>query len=160
MTVWEGGRTKITTFLRPGASQWGIYYQRMPGQLSPTCSNLLKLPNGELLVAVDHNQLRTMSSETVDLIDLSHPPLSWAVPPEAPLIALCKCGLQIARLAAATGARTRVQGYARPTHCLCGHSGYIFYFTSFHILSFCFLIYLSLSYFIFAKLLSLSSLFL
>ena len=42
----------------------------------------LKLPNGELLVAVNHNQLRTMASETVNPIDWSHPPPSWAVPPE------------------------------------------------------------------------------
>ena len=39
-------------------------------------------PNGELLVAVNHNQLRTMASETVDPIDWLHPPPSWAVPPE------------------------------------------------------------------------------
>ena len=44
--------------------------------------------------------------------------------PWVPRIARCKRGLQIARLAAATGARTRVHGNARPTHCLCGHSGY------------------------------------
>ena len=36
----------------------------MLGQLSTTCSNVLKQPNGELLVAVNHNQLRTMASET------------------------------------------------------------------------------------------------
>ena len=36
----------------------------------------------ELLVAVYHNQLRTMASETVDLIDWSHRPHAWAVPPE------------------------------------------------------------------------------
>ena len=36
----------------------------------------------ELLVAVYHNELRTMASETVDLIDWSHPPPAWAVPPE------------------------------------------------------------------------------
>ena len=29
---------------------------------------LLKLPNGELLVEVDHNKLRTMASEMVDPI--------------------------------------------------------------------------------------------
>ena len=46
---------------------------------------LLKQPNGGLLVAVDHNQLRTMASDTVDPIDWSHPPPSWAVP----LIASC-----------------------------------------------------------------------
>ena len=36
----------------------------------------------ELLVAVDPNLLRTMASETVDPIDWSHSPPSWAVPPE------------------------------------------------------------------------------
>ena len=41
--------------------------------ISTTSSNLLKQPNVELLVAVDHNQLRTMASETVDLIVWSHP---------------------------------------------------------------------------------------
>ena len=46
----------------------------MWGQLSTTCSNVLKQPNGELPVAVNHNQLRTMPSETVDPIDWSHLP--------------------------------------------------------------------------------------
>ena len=36
----------------------------------------------ELLVVVDHNKLRAMTSETVDPIGWSHPPPSWAVPPE------------------------------------------------------------------------------
>ena len=49
------------------------------GQLSATCSNLLKQPKGELRAAVDHNQLRTMAPETVDPIDWSYPPPSWAV---------------------------------------------------------------------------------
>ena len=35
---------------------------------------ITEVPNGELLVAVDHNQLRTLASETVDPIDCSHPP--------------------------------------------------------------------------------------
>ena len=68
--------------LWPGASQWKIYYHRMWGQLSTTCSNLLNQPNGELIVAVDQNQLWTMASETVDPIDWSHPPPLWAVSPE------------------------------------------------------------------------------
>ena len=38
--------------------------------------------NGQLLVAVNHNKLRTMASEMVDPIDWSHPPTWWAVPPE------------------------------------------------------------------------------
>ena len=50
--------------------------------------------------------------------------------PGAPRIARCKRGLQIAKLAAATGARTHVHGYARTTHCLCGHSGYEDIFTN------------------------------
>ena len=41
-----------------------------------------------------------------------------------PRIARCTCGLQIARLGEATGVRSPVLGYARPTHCLCCHSGY------------------------------------
>ena len=59
-----------------------IYYHRMWDQLSTTCSNELKQPNGELLAAVNPNQLLAMASETVDPIDWSHPPPSWAVPPE------------------------------------------------------------------------------
>ena len=71
---------KKCSLLWPGASQWRIYYHRMWGQLWTTCSNVLKQPNGELLVAVNHNQQRTMASETVDPIDWSHSPPSWAVP--------------------------------------------------------------------------------
>ena len=62
--------------------QWRIYYHRMWGQISNTCSNLLKQPNRELLDAVNHKQLQTMASETLDPIDWSHPPPSWAVAPE------------------------------------------------------------------------------
>ena len=62
--------------------QLRIYYSKMQDQLSTTCSNILKQHNWELLVAVDDNQLRTMASETVDPINWSHPPPSWAVPPE------------------------------------------------------------------------------
>ena len=69
------------SLLWPGASHWRICYHRMWVQLSTTRSNVLKQPNGELQVAVNHNQLRTMASETVDPIDWSHPPPSWEVPP-------------------------------------------------------------------------------
>ena len=65
----------------------------MWGQLSTTGSNLLKQPNGELLVAVNHNQLRTMVSETVDPIDWSHPPPSWAVPIERHVHSINQCDL-------------------------------------------------------------------
>ena len=40
----------------------------------------------EFLVEVNHNQLRTMASEMVDPIYWSHPPPSWAVPPELHVI--------------------------------------------------------------------------
>ena len=65
----------------------------MWGKLSTTCSNVLKQPNGEILVAVNHNQLRTMASETVDPIDWSHPPPSWAVLPERHVHSINRCNL-------------------------------------------------------------------
>ena len=77
----------------PGASQWRIYYHRMWGQLSTTCSNVLKQPNLELLGAVNHNQLWTMVSETVGPIDWLHPPPSWAVPPECLVHSINQCNL-------------------------------------------------------------------
>ena len=82
---------KRESLLWAGASQWRIYCHRMWGQLSTTCSNLLKYPNGELLVAVDHNQLWTMASEKVDSIDWSHPPPSWAVPPDHLVHSINRC---------------------------------------------------------------------
>ena len=62
-------------------------------QLSTTCSNVLKQPTGELLVAVNHNQLRTMASETVDPIDWSQPPPSRAVHPERRVHSINQCNL-------------------------------------------------------------------
>ena len=76
------------------------------GQLSTTCSNVLKRPNGELLVAVNHNQLRTMVSETVDLIDWSHPPLYTGQYPLSSTYCTEQCGLQITRLATLSEPRT------------------------------------------------------
>ena len=57
------------------------------------CSNVLKQPNGELLVAVNHNQLRTMASEAVDPIVWTHPPPSWAVPPERHVQSINQCNI-------------------------------------------------------------------
>ena len=101
-----------------------VYYHRMWVQLSTTCSNLL---NGELLVAVDHNQLRIMASETVDPIDWSHPLVPLPYTGQYPLSSACytvQCGLQITRLTALTEMQTCDLGNARPMHCLCSHSGY------------------------------------
>ena len=67
----------------------------MWGQLSTTCSNTLKRHNGDLLVAVNHNQLRTLASETVDTIDWSPPPpTSWAVPPDRLVHCTNQCNLR------------------------------------------------------------------
>ena len=89
------GKGKV--FFWPGASQWRIYYHRMWVQLLTTCSNVLKQPNGELLVAINHNQLRTMASETVDPIDWSQSPPSWAVPPERHVHSINQCNLSVTR---------------------------------------------------------------
>ena len=67
----------------------------MWGQLSTTCSNVLKQPNWKLLVAVNHNQLQTMASETVDPIDWSHHPPLWAVPPERIVHSINQCNRSI-----------------------------------------------------------------
>ena len=74
------------------------------------------MPSEKLLVAVDHNQLWTMASETVDPIDWSHPTLMGSTP-WAPRIAWCKCRLQIARLAAAIGAQTLHLPMGMPDQC-------------------------------------------
>ena len=47
-------------------------------------SNILKQPNGELLVAVNHNHLRRVESETVDPIDSSYPPTLMGSTPWGP----------------------------------------------------------------------------
>ena len=70
----------------PGASQWSIYYHRMWVQLSTICSNVLKQPDGELLVAVNHNQLRTMAIEMVDYLTGRNPHLRRQYPMSATCI--------------------------------------------------------------------------
>ena len=57
-----------------------VFYGQKPPigeSTTPECEvnyQLLAVIYGELLVAVDHNQLRTMASEMVHPIDRSHPP--------------------------------------------------------------------------------------
>ena len=62
-------------------------------QLSTAWSNVLVQPTGELLVAVNHNQLWTMASETVDPIDWWHPTPSLAVPTEPLVHSINQCNL-------------------------------------------------------------------
>ena len=51
------------------------------------------LPNWQLLVAVDHNQVRKMAAETVDPIVWLHLPPSWAAPPERLVHSINRCSL-------------------------------------------------------------------
>ena len=77
---------------------------------------LLKQPNGQLLVAVDHYELSTMASVSVKLIFTGrYPHHLQGSAPQAPL-ALCKCALQIG------GIRSRGLQNTSPPHCLCGYS--------------------------------------
>ena len=108
--------TKVFESLLSLFSQWRIYYHRMWGQLSTTCSKILKQPNGELLVAVGHNHIHTMASETVYPIDWSHSPPLWAVPPEPSCIV--KSSATSAGIEVATGACEATTGPMRPMRVL------------------------------------------
>ena len=79
------GKVKVKSSISSSLPVENLLPQNM-GSIVNYCSNVLKQPNGELLVAVNHNQLRTMASETVDPIDWSHSPPSWAVPLSATCI--------------------------------------------------------------------------
>ena len=65
-----------------------------------------------------------MASETVDPIDWSHPPPYTGQYPLSSTYCTVQFGMQITRLTALTVMRTCDLRNARPTHCLCGHSGY------------------------------------
>ena len=65
-----------------------------------------------------------MASKTVDPIDWSHPPPYTGQYPLSYTYCTVQCGLQITRLTALTEIRTCALRNAKPTHCLCGHSGY------------------------------------
>ena len=53
-------------------------------------------------LTVDHNQLRTMASETVDPIDWLHPPPTWAVPPVHLVHSINRCSSATAGIERAT----------------------------------------------------------
>ena len=69
----------------PGVPQKRIYYHCSWGPLSTTCSNATEVSHWVTsIVAVDHNQLRTLASET-DRIDGSLSPTFMVITPLAPL---------------------------------------------------------------------------
>ena len=114
---------KRQSLLWPGDFQWRIYYHRMWSQLSTIlavtyCVAQWGTPSCSRPQPATYDGVRDGRSNW-----LVEPPTLMASTPWAPRIARCKRGRQIARLAAATGALKRVYGYARPTHCLCGHPG-------------------------------------
>ena len=109
-------RGKKDSLLWQGASQWRIYNHRMWGQLSTAYSNVLKQPNGELLIAVNHNQLRKMASETVDPIDWSHPRPHGQYPPELLVHIIHQCNLSENRMCNRS-MRGNHLAYAA-THCI------------------------------------------
>ena len=76
------------------------------GSIINQLQQLQKQPNGELQVAVNHNQLRTMASETVDPINWSNPPPYTGQYPLSSTYCTLQCGLQITRLAALSQPRT------------------------------------------------------
>ena len=65
-----------------------------------------------------------MASETVDPIDWSHPPPCTGQHPLSSTYCTVQCELQITKLTALIEMRTCDLRSARPTHCLCGYSGY------------------------------------
>ena len=67
------------------------------GSIINYLQNCTEAAQWELLVAVNHNQLWTMASETVDPIDWSHPAPTWAVPPERHVHSINQCHLSATR---------------------------------------------------------------
>ena len=71
-----------------------------------------------------------MASVKVDLLDWSHLPPYTGQYPLSSTYCILQFGLQITRLDALSEPRSCDLLNARPTHCLCGHSGYMFSYVS------------------------------
>ena len=104
------------SLLSPGPSQWRITITECVVNYQLLAAIYWSSPNVELLVEVDHNQLLTMASQTVDPIDWSHPPTSWVVPPERLVPSINRCssataGILDCNLATLSLACWRLQGY-------------------------------------------------
>ena len=78
-----------------------------------------KIAHWELLDAVDHNQLQTTASETVDPIDWSHPHPTQGAVPLSPTYCTVQFALQVTRLAALSEPRTCDLRNTRPTWVAC-----------------------------------------
>ena len=74
--------TKEKFFLWPGGPQRRIYYHSLFGLLSSISSKATVVPDGQITVAIDHNQLRTMASETLMKLPGCYPTLYRAPLPQ------------------------------------------------------------------------------
>ena len=84
--------------LWPTASQWRIDNHCSWGQLlSTTCIDAAEVAYGQLIIAVDHSQLRKMAPETIDSIDWPLPPpfTGWGYPLSATCTLNCALQLQL-----------------------------------------------------------------
>ena len=105
--------------------QWRIYYHRIWGQLSTTCSNAT-----EVALLRAHSCSRPQPATDISVRDGRSNWLAVTIRPAqgstpwAPRIARCIYGPQITRLTATSEPRTRDLRNARPTQCLCSHSAW------------------------------------
>ena len=117
---------KVKSSMTKSLTVENLLYYRMCVQLSTTCSNLLKQPNGELLVSVNHYSYEQWRQIREIQLTGRTPTLHYAVPPELHVLhTAMRAGLQITRLAALSEPRTCDLRNARPTHCLCGHLSFV-----------------------------------
>ena len=86
-------------------------------------------PNGELLVAVNNNQQRTMASEKVDTIDWPHPPPYNRAVPLSSTYCTLQCGLGCKSQDCCTEWAANVRPSGCQTNALpMSHSQFIFKF--------------------------------
>ena len=105
--------------------QWRIYYHIIWVQLSTTCSNFTEVaqrvaPSCSQPQPATDNGVRDGRSNWL----VASPTLHRAVPPELHVLhTAMRAGLQIARITVLQPGTCDLRS-SRPTHCLCGHSGY------------------------------------
>ena len=117
---------KKGSLLWPGASQWIIYYHRMWVQLSTTCSNFTEVsqwgaPSCSQPKSATDNGVRDGRSNWLVAPTTIHRAVHFEL---HVLHTAMRARQQITRLTALSQPRTCDLRSARPTHCLCGRSGY------------------------------------
>ena len=77
--LYHGYYTKVKSFMARSSPEQNLLPLFVGSFIKGLTVMLLKYPNGQLLVAVDHNQRLRMASETVD-------PIDWPLPPPPPSV--------------------------------------------------------------------------